>query len=81
MEWLSHSAEEGYKLGMYIYALVLYRSNTGGGNDDIARRLLRELEAGSAMTTLPGGCTAVEEPNLYAVPPRLVLAVAGHGAT
>ena len=44
MEWLQHSAEAGYKLGMYIYALVLYRSNTVGGNDDIARRLLRELE-------------------------------------
>ena len=29
---------------MYIYALVLYRSNTGDGNDDIAQRLLRELK-------------------------------------
>ena len=33
-----------YKLGMYVYTLVLYRSNTGGGNDNIARRMLRELE-------------------------------------
>ena len=52
MEWLQHSAEVGYKLGMYVYALMLYRSNTGGGNDDIAQHLLRELEgtdeAGSA---------------------------------
>ena len=44
MEWLQHSAEARYKLGMYVYALVLYRSNTGGGNDDIAQCLLRELE-------------------------------------
>ena len=44
MEWLQHSAEAGYKLGMYVYALVLYRSNIGGDNDDIARRLLRELK-------------------------------------
>jgi len=53
MEWLQHSAEAGYKLGMYVYALVLYRSNTSGGNDDIARHLLRELkgadEAGPAV--------------------------------
>jgi len=44
MEWLQHSAEVGYKLGMYIYALVLYRSHTSGGNDDIVRCLLRDLE-------------------------------------
>jgi hypothetical protein len=44
MEWLQHSAKAGYKLGMYVYALVLYRSNTSDGNDDIARHLLRELE-------------------------------------
>jgi hypothetical protein len=29
---------------MYVYALVLYRSNTGVNNDDIARRLLWKLE-------------------------------------
>jgi hypothetical protein len=44
MEWLQHSIKVGYKLGMYVYALMLYRSNTDGGNDDIARCLLRELE-------------------------------------
>ena len=44
MEWLQHSTEVGYKLGMYVYALMLYRSNTSGGNDDIARCLLRELK-------------------------------------
>jgi hypothetical protein len=37
---------------MYVYVLMLYRSNTSTGNDDIARRLLRKLEgadkAGSA---------------------------------
>ena len=36
MEWLQHFVEAGYKLGLYVYALVLYRSNTSGGNDDIA---------------------------------------------
>ena len=46
MEWLQHSVEAGYKLGMYVYALMLYRSNTGGSNDNIAQRLLRELEGG-----------------------------------
>ena len=29
---------------MYIFALMLYRSNTSGDNDDIAQCLLRELE-------------------------------------
>jgi len=28
---------------MYVFTLVLYMSNIGSGNDDIARRLLREL--------------------------------------
>ena len=55
MEWLQHSTEAGYKLGMYVYALVLYRSNTGSGNDDIARRLLRELEGANeaGLAALP----------------------------
>ena len=44
IEWLQHSAKAGHKHGMYVYALVLYRSNTSVDNDDIARRLLRELE-------------------------------------
>ena len=44
MEWLQHSTEAGYKLGMYVYTLVLDRSNSGGDNDDIARCLLRKLE-------------------------------------
>jgi hypothetical protein len=29
---------------MYVYTLMLYRSNTGAGNDDIARHLLRKLK-------------------------------------
>jgi hypothetical protein len=76
MEWLQHSTKAGYKLGMYVYALVLYKSNTGGGNDDIARRLLREPEGRSGAD-----CTAMEEPELSIVSSRSVLAVAGHGAT
>jgi len=44
IERLQHSGKTGHKLGMYIYALVLYRSNTGASNDDIVRRLLRKLE-------------------------------------
>jgi hypothetical protein len=44
IEWLQHFAKAGHKLGMYVYALVLYRSNTSAGNDDIARGLLRKLE-------------------------------------
>jgi hypothetical protein len=52
IEWLEHSTKAGHKLGMYVFALVLYRSSTGGGNDDIAWCLLRELagvdEAGLA---------------------------------
>ena len=75
MEWLQQSAEAGYKLGMYVYALMLYWSNTGGDNDDIAQRLLRELEGANK------GCTIVEEPDLYVVPQRHALAVARHGAT
>ena len=40
---------------MYVYALVLYKSNTGGGNDDIARHLLRELKGANEVgpATLP----------------------------
>ena len=55
IEWLQHSMEAGYKLGMYIYALVLYRSNTSGGNGDIARCLLRELEGAdeAGLAALP----------------------------
>ena len=55
MEWLQHSVEGSYKLGMYIYALMLYRSNTRGKNNDIARRLLRELEGPNEVgpTALP----------------------------
>ena len=37
IEWLEHSAKAGHKFGMYVFALALYRSNTDGGNDDIAR--------------------------------------------
>ena len=44
IEWLEHSTKAGHKLGMYVFALMFYRSNTSGGNDDIARCLLRELE-------------------------------------
>ena len=44
IEWLEHSTKAGHKLGMYVNALVLYRSNTSAGNDDIARHLLRKLE-------------------------------------
>jgi hypothetical protein len=40
---------------MYIYALVLYRSNTSGSNDNIARRLLREFEGAdeAGLAALP----------------------------
>jgi hypothetical protein len=76
MEWLQHSTKAGYKLGMYVYSLVLYRSNTGGGNDDIARHLLREPEGQSGAD-----CTAMEEPDLSVVSSRRVLVVTGHGAT
>ena len=55
IEWLQHSAKAGHKLGMYVYVLVLYRSNTGAGNDDIARRLLRKLEGAdkAGLAALP----------------------------
>ena len=38
---------------MYIYALVLYKSNTGGGNDNIARCMLRELEGADEVGLAP----------------------------
>ena len=44
IELLEHSAKTGHKLGMYIFALMLYRSNTSGINDNIAQDLLRKLE-------------------------------------
>jgi hypothetical protein len=84
MEWLQHSVEAGYKLGMYVYTIMLYRYNTSGNNDDIVWCLLRELEGADEVgsAALPwAGCTTMEEPDLYVVPPRRVLAVVGHGAT
>ena len=55
IEWLQHSTKAAHKLGMYIYALVLYRSNTSVGNDDIAWRLLRKLEGAdkAGLAALP----------------------------
>ena len=35
MEWLQHSTKAGYKLGMYVCALLLYRSNTDSRNDNM----------------------------------------------
>ena len=55
IEWLQHSTKAGHKLGMYVYDLMLYRSNTNADNDDIARRLLRKLEGANkaGLATLP----------------------------
>ena len=41
IEWLKHSTKACQHLGMYVFALVLYRSNTSSGNDDIGQHLLR----------------------------------------
>ena len=57
MEWLQHSTKGGHKLGMYVYALMLYRSNTGGGNDNIAQRQLRELEGADKVGPVALPCT------------------------
>jgi hypothetical protein len=48
MECLERS---GHKLGMYMYALMLYKSNTSAGHDDIAWGLLKKLE-GADVTGL-----------------------------
>ena len=36
IEWLQQSAKADHKLGMCVYALMLYRSNTSTSNDYIA---------------------------------------------
>ena len=55
IERLEHSTKAGHKLGMNVFTLVLYRPNTGGGNDDIAQCLLRELEGAdkAGLASLP----------------------------
>ena len=44
IELLEHSTKAVHKVGMYVFTLVLYRSNTSNSNDDITQCLLRELE-------------------------------------
>jgi len=41
---LRRAAEVGHKVAIYALALLLYRPNSGDGDDDKARRLLHMVE-------------------------------------
>jgi len=45
---LRRTAEAGHKVAIYVLALLLYRPNSGDGDDDEARRLLRMVEGPKA---------------------------------
>ena len=45
---LRHAAEAGHKGAIYVLALLFYRPNSGDGDDNEARRLLRMVEGPKA---------------------------------
>uniref|UniRef100_K3Z0H1 Uncharacterized protein n=1 Tax=Setaria italica TaxID=4555 RepID=K3Z0H1_SETIT len=41
---LSHTTMGGHDVGAYLYALMMYRNNGGGADDDIAKMYIRRFE-------------------------------------
>ena len=48
LDMLEHSAVAGHDVAAFILSLVLHRSNSSAGNDNIARRWLRKVEGDEA---------------------------------
>ena len=48
LDMLERSAVAGHDVAAIVLSLVLHRSNSGAGNDNIARRLLRKVECDEA---------------------------------
>ena len=44
LDLLRRAAKAGHKVAIYVLALLLYRPNSGDGNDDKSRRLLHMVE-------------------------------------
>ena len=48
LDMLECSAMAGHDVAAFVISLVLHRSNSGAGNDNIARRWLRKVEGDEA---------------------------------
>ena len=51
LNMLERSAMAGHDVATFVLSLVLHRSNSGAGNDNIAQRLLRKVEGDEAGPT------------------------------
>jgi len=48
LDMLERSTMASHDVAAFVLSLVLHRSNSGAGNDNIARRLLRKVECDEA---------------------------------
>ena len=48
LDMLECSAMAGHDVAAFVISLVLHRSNSGAGNDNIARRWLRKVKGDEA---------------------------------
>lgn len=46
LDMLHRAADADHQFARFVLALLLYRQNSGAGNDDMARRLLRKQVEG-----------------------------------
>jgi hypothetical protein len=52
LDMLKHSTAAGHDVATFIFSLVLYRSNSGAGKANIARRWLRKVKGDEAGPTV-----------------------------
>ena len=52
LDMLERSTAVGHDVAAFVLSLVLHRSNSGAGNDNIARRWLRKVECDEAGPTV-----------------------------
>jgi hypothetical protein len=48
---LRRAAEGGHDAAAYLYAILLYRDNSGAAADDNAKRYMRQVTGGGSMTS------------------------------
>jgi hypothetical protein len=48
---LRRAAEGGHDAAAYLYAILLYRDNSGAAADDNAKRYMRQVAGGGSMTS------------------------------